>query len=93
MKQLKYIIIFHHENQLNNSKKWIYLNFGGNLCYSRVEVASDTRHSVRCCGHPPLLRCNEADGARSARPKGERCRHNIICHPSKYLCMGSRRIL
>jgi len=32
-----------------------------NLDYSRVEVASDTRHSARCCGRPPLLRCNEVD--------------------------------
>jgi len=48
------------------------------LDYSRVEVASDTRHSARCCGRPPLLRCNEVDGVRSARPKGKRYRHMMI---------------
>ena len=31
------------------------------MSYSRVEVASDTRHSARCCSRPPLLRCNEVD--------------------------------
>jgi hypothetical protein len=39
MKQLKHLIIFHHENQLNHSKKMIYLTFfmnnSGHLCYSR----------------------------------------------------------
>jgi len=29
------------------------------MSYSRVEVDADTRHSARCCGRPPRLRCNE----------------------------------
>jgi hypothetical protein len=45
-----------------------FMNDSGYLDYSRVEVASDTRHSARCCGRPLLLRCNEVDGVRSARP-------------------------
>ncbi len=56
------------------------------MSYSRVEVAVDTRHSARCCGSPPLLRCNKVDGVRSARPKGERCRHRMITHPLELLC-------
>jgi len=52
-----------------------------NLDYSQVEVASDTRHSARCCGRPPLLRCNKVDGVRSARPKGKRCRHRMNILP------------
>ena len=38
-----------------------FMNNSGYVCYSRVEVVSDTRHSARCCGRPPLLRCNEVD--------------------------------
>jgi len=47
------------------------------MSYSRVEVAVDTRHSARCCGRPPLLRCNKVDAVRSARPMGKRCRHKL----------------
>ena len=61
---------------LNFSLSLIYI-----LDYSRVEVASDTRHSARCCGRPPLLRCNEVDEVRSARPKGKRCRYKLNILP------------
>jgi len=54
-----------------------FMNNSWALDYSRVEVAADTRHSARCCGRPPLLRCNEVDAVRSARPKGKRCRHKV----------------
>ena len=63
------------------------------MSYSRVEVALDTRHSARCCGRPPLLRCNEVDGVRSARPKGKRCRHMMISLPSEIFCEWCRHIL
>jgi len=63
------------------------------LGHSRVEVAGDTRHSARCCGRPLLLRCNEVDGVRSARPKGKRCRHKTICYPSKVSWKRCRQIL
>jgi len=52
-----------------------------NLDYSRVEVAVDTRHSARCCGRPPRLRCNKVDAVRSACPKGKRCRHKLNILP------------
>ncbi len=42
MKQLKHLIIFRHENQLNHSKKCIYLILIDSLSYSRVEVAVDS---------------------------------------------------
>ena len=58
-----------------------FMNNSGDMSYSRVEVASGTRHSARCCGRPPLLRSNEVDEVRSARPKGERCRHMMISFP------------
>jgi len=58
-----------------------FMNNSGDMSYSRVEVASGTRHSARCCGRPPLLRCNEVDGVRSARPKGKRCRHMMNIFP------------
>jgi len=52
-----------------------FMNNSGFMSYSRVEVAVDARHSARCCGRPPRLRCNKVDAVRSARPKGKRCRH------------------
>ncbi len=55
------------------------------MSYSRVEVAVDTRHSARCCGRPPLLRCNEVDAVRPARPKGKKCRHMMINLPKKVI--------
>jgi len=70
-----------------------FMNNSGNLCYSRVEVAVDTRHSARCCGRPPLLRCNEVDAVRSARPEGKRCRHVMISYPLEIFCLRCRRIL
>ena len=45
-----------------------------NLDYSRFEVAADARHRVRSCGRPLQVPCNKADAARSARPKGRKCR-------------------
>ncbi len=47
------------------------MNDSRRLCYSRVEVAVNTRHSARCCGHPPLLRCNKVVAVRSARRMGK----------------------
>ena len=81
------VIILRKRGTVPLFRKWIavsadFLNNSGYMSYSRVEVAVDTRHSARCCGPPPRLRCNEVDAVRSARPKGERCRHKIICYTS-----------
>ncbi len=73
------ISTFIRTSQIKNKR--IYLFKDINLDYSRVEVASGTRHSARCCGRPPLLRCNEVDGVRSARPKEKRCRHRLNILP------------